>query len=47
MAACCPARRSPATGTYTGLDGRPYTRSDLSTNGKPKTWQDLLTPSAP
>ena len=47
MAACCPARRSPATGTYTGPDGRQYTQSDPSTNRKPRTWQDLLTPSAP
>jgi Permease MlaE len=41
------AHYDPATGTYTGPDGRQYTQSDLSTNGKPKTWQDLLTPSAP
>ncbi|ORV85845.1 mammalian cell entry protein [Mycobacterium interjectum] len=35
----------PATGTYTGPDGRQYTRSDLSqTAPKDKTWQAMLLP---
>jgi phospholipid/cholesterol/gamma-HCH transport system substrate-binding protein len=35
----------PANGTYTGLDGRQYTRSDLTqTAPKDKTWQSMLLP---
>jgi phospholipid/cholesterol/gamma-HCH transport system substrate-binding protein len=41
------AHYDPATGTYTGPDGRQYTQTDLSENGKPKGWQDLLTPPTP
>jgi phospholipid/cholesterol/gamma-HCH transport system substrate-binding protein len=41
------AHYDPATGTYTGPDGRQYTQTDLSENGKPKAWQDLLTPTTP
>ncbi|MDA2893250.1 MlaD family protein [Mycolicibacterium sp. BiH015] len=33
----------PATGAYTGPDGRPYTQGDLSNSG-PTTWQDMLVP---
>jgi phospholipid/cholesterol/gamma-HCH transport system substrate-binding protein len=41
------AHYDPATGTYTAPDGRQYTQRDLSDNGKPKSWQDLLTPPVP
>jgi phospholipid/cholesterol/gamma-HCH transport system substrate-binding protein len=41
------AQYDPATGTYTGPDGRQYMQTDLSENGKPKAWQDLLTPPTP
>jgi phospholipid/cholesterol/gamma-HCH transport system substrate-binding protein len=41
------AQYDPVTGTYTGPDGRQYTQTDLSENGKPKSWQDLLTPPVP
>jgi phospholipid/cholesterol/gamma-HCH transport system substrate-binding protein len=41
------AHYDPATGTYTGPDGRQYTQTDLSENGRPKAWQDLLTPPVP
>lgn len=34
----------PATGTYTGPDGRQYTQSDLARDGAPPTWQNLLLP---
>jgi phospholipid/cholesterol/gamma-HCH transport system substrate-binding protein len=35
----------PATGTYTGPDGRQYVRSDLAQNApKDKTWQGMLLP---
>ncbi|MGE0219379.1 MCE family protein [Mycolicibacterium sp.] len=34
----------PATGTYTGPDGRQYTQADLTQGGRPQTWQDLLVP---
>lgn len=35
----------PATGTYTGPDGRQYTQSDLAlTAPKDKTWQSMLLP---
>jgi phospholipid/cholesterol/gamma-HCH transport system substrate-binding protein len=39
------AQYDPATGTYTGPDGRQYTRSDLAqTAPKDKTWQSMLVP---
>ncbi|BBY01084.1 MCE family protein [Mycobacterium seoulense] len=39
------ARYDPATGTYTGPDGRQYTRSDLAqTAPTNKTWQSMLLP---
>ena len=39
------AQYNPATGTYTGPDGRQYTRSDLAqTAPKEKTWQTMLLP---
>jgi phospholipid/cholesterol/gamma-HCH transport system substrate-binding protein len=39
------AQYDPATGTYTGPDGRQYTRSDLAqTAPKDKTWQSMLRP---
>jgi phospholipid/cholesterol/gamma-HCH transport system substrate-binding protein len=39
------AEYDPATGTYTGPDGRQYTRSDLAQNApKDKTWQSMLLP---
>ncbi len=41
------AHYDPATGTYTGPDGRQYTQTDLGTDHKPTTWQDLLTPLTP
>ena len=40
------AQYDPVTGRYSGPDGRQYTQTDLSENGKPKSWQDLLTPPA-
>lgn len=36
---------NPATGTYVGPDGRPYTDSDLAATSKGKTWQSMLTPN--
>ena len=36
----------PATGTYVGPDGRPYTDSDLAATSKGKTWQSMLTPNS-
>jgi phospholipid/cholesterol/gamma-HCH transport system substrate-binding protein len=41
------AQYDPATGTYTGPDGRQYTQTDLGSDHKPRTWQDLLTPPTP
>jgi phospholipid/cholesterol/gamma-HCH transport system substrate-binding protein len=39
------AQYDPATGTYTGPDGRQYTRSELAqTAPKDKTWQAMLLP---
>ncbi len=39
------AQYDPATGTYTGSDGRRYTRSDLAqTAPRDKTWQTMLLP---
>jgi phospholipid/cholesterol/gamma-HCH transport system substrate-binding protein len=39
------AQYDPATGTYTGPDGRQYTQSDLAqTSPKDKTWQTMLLP---
>ncbi|CAM4348224.1 virulence factor Mce family protein [Mycobacterium basiliense] len=39
------AEYDPATGTFTGPDGRVYTRSDLAqTAPKDKTWQSMLLP---
>ena len=39
------AQYDPATGTYTGPDGRQYTQSDLAlTAPKDKTWQSMLLP---
>ncbi|ORA33477.1 MCE family protein [Mycobacterium aquaticum] len=34
----------PATGTYLGPDGRPYTDADLADTTKGKTWQSMLMP---
>src|ERR1700730_18114330 len=34
----------PATGSYTGPDGRTYTQSDLAEGTKGKTWQSMLMP---
>jgi phospholipid/cholesterol/gamma-HCH transport system substrate-binding protein len=34
----------PATGTYTGPDGRQHTQADLGAAGGPKTWQSMLAP---
>jgi phospholipid/cholesterol/gamma-HCH transport system substrate-binding protein len=34
----------PATGSYTGPDGRTYTQSDLADGTKGKTWQSMLIP---
>jgi phospholipid/cholesterol/gamma-HCH transport system substrate-binding protein len=40
------AEYDPATGTYTGPDGRQYTQSDLAhTAPGGKTWQSMLVPS--
>jgi len=41
------AHYDPATGSYTGPDGKQYTQTDLSSDHKPQTWQDLLTPPTP
>jgi phospholipid/cholesterol/gamma-HCH transport system substrate-binding protein len=39
------ARYDPATGTYTGPDGRQYTQSDLAEDAPGnKTWQTMLVP---
>jgi phospholipid/cholesterol/gamma-HCH transport system substrate-binding protein len=39
------AQYDPATGTYTGPDGRQYTQANLAeTANSPGTWQDLLEP---
>jgi phospholipid/cholesterol/gamma-HCH transport system substrate-binding protein len=39
------AQYDPATGTYTGPDGREYTRADLAqTAPRDKTWQTMLLP---
>jgi phospholipid/cholesterol/gamma-HCH transport system substrate-binding protein len=38
------AQYDPATGAYTGPDGKPYTQTDLAQGGAPHTWQDLLVP---
>jgi phospholipid/cholesterol/gamma-HCH transport system substrate-binding protein len=39
------AQYDPATGTYTGPDGKVYTQSDLAnTAPKDKTWQTMLVP---
>jgi phospholipid/cholesterol/gamma-HCH transport system substrate-binding protein len=38
------AHYDPANGSYTGPDGRQYSQTDLSSDRKPQTWQDLLTP---
>jgi len=39
------AQYDPATGTYTGPDGRQYTQANLAGTAKsPGTWQDLLVP---
>jgi phospholipid/cholesterol/gamma-HCH transport system substrate-binding protein len=40
------AQYDPATGTYTGPDGRQYTQTDLDEHG-PRKWQDLLVPPTP
>jgi phospholipid/cholesterol/gamma-HCH transport system substrate-binding protein len=34
----------PATGRYTGPDGRVYTQSDLGRGAEQRPWQDMLTP---
>ncbi len=34
----------PATGTYTGTDGRRYGQADLAPAGPPRTWQSMLVP---
>ena len=36
----------PATGSYVGPDGKPYTDSDLAATTKGKTWQTMLTPNS-
>lgn len=37
----------PATGTYIGPDGKPYTQSNLAENAQAhQTWQSMLTPPA-
>jgi phospholipid/cholesterol/gamma-HCH transport system substrate-binding protein len=39
------AQYDPATGTYVGPDGRLYTQTDLSENGRAeRTWQQMLLP---
>jgi phospholipid/cholesterol/gamma-HCH transport system substrate-binding protein len=38
------ATYDPATGTYLGPDGKPYTQTDLARNPGPKTWQGMLAP---
>ena len=39
------AEYDPATGSYTGPDGRPYTQSDLARSAPAdNTWQSLLVP---
>ncbi|MCA4735840.1 MCE family protein, partial [Mycobacterium avium subsp. hominissuis] len=38
------AQYDPATGTYTGPDGKQYTQTDLARDGRPRAWQDLLIP---
>jgi phospholipid/cholesterol/gamma-HCH transport system substrate-binding protein len=35
---------NPATGSYVGPDGRPYTQSDLADRAKGKTWQSMMMP---
>ena len=41
------AHYDPATGSYTGPDGKQYTQTDLASGHQPQTWQDLLTPPTP
>jgi phospholipid/cholesterol/gamma-HCH transport system substrate-binding protein len=36
------AQYDPATGTYTGPDGKQYTQTNLAQPAKPRTWQDML-----
>jgi phospholipid/cholesterol/gamma-HCH transport system substrate-binding protein len=38
------AHYDPATGTYTGSDGRQYTQTDLRADHQHQTWRDLLVP---
>ena len=39
------AEYDPATGTYTGPDGKTYTQSNLARDAsKEQTWQSMLTP---
>lgn len=38
------AEYDPASGTYIGPDGQKYTQRNLARDGKPPTWQELLTP---
>lgn len=38
------AEYNPATGEYTGPDGKTYTQANLAQNARDKTWQDMLTP---
>jgi len=38
------AQYDPATGTYTGPDGKKYTQSDIARGGSPHSWQDLVAP---
>jgi phospholipid/cholesterol/gamma-HCH transport system substrate-binding protein len=40
------AEYDPATGTYTGPDGKTYTQSDLAHNSTERTWQSMLMPPA-
>jgi phospholipid/cholesterol/gamma-HCH transport system substrate-binding protein len=40
------AEYDPATGTYTGPDGKTYTQSDLAHNSTEQTWQSMLMPPA-
>ena len=41
------AHYDPATGTYTGPDGKQYTQTDIGADGGHQTWQDLLVPPSP
>ena len=38
------AEYNPATGSYTGPDGRSYTQTDLGRHAGDQTWQSMLAP---